>query len=57
MTWVLVLLAEQAEIEAEIEALRREQKVLVGKISEKSGGPEGCGPQLLQSYLSLKDES
>lgn len=49
--------SEQAQVEADIEATRKEQKLLVQKITDKSGGPDGCGPQLLQSFLTLKDDS
>jgi len=47
----MVARAEQAAAEAEMDRLRRQQKQLVGAISELSGVPEGSTPSVLKTFL------
>jgi hypothetical protein len=48
--------AEAQKLDAAIEEYRLKQKVIVGQISDKSGTPEGCSPEMLNAFLTLKDK-
>ena len=47
--------AESKKLEREISLVRQRQKQLVSLISDKSGVPDGCGPEMLKAFLTLKD--
>eukprot|EP00892_Ulva_mutabilis_P005307 jgi/Ulvmu1/3148/UM015_0188.1 len=47
---------ESAKIEEESSRLRQRQKQLVSLITDKTGVPEGCSPEMLKAFLTLKDD-
>lgn len=47
--------AEQGQIEAEIEGLRKRQKLVVASLHDKGLAPEEMGDGLLGAFLRLQD--
>lgn len=50
-----VLCVDQDALEQQLQALRVEEKRLVGQLADKGVAPEAIGPGLLQAMLNLKD--
>jgi hypothetical protein len=50
------LFKDQARLEVEMEAARKQLKHLTGLLAEKGATPEDVGPGMLQAMLSLTDK-
>lgn len=51
----MYVLVETGRLEEEIVKLRKKQKTLVSTITDKSGVPDGCSPEMLKAFLTLED--
>jgi hypothetical protein len=49
-----VYAAESKRVEGLAEELGKEQKRIVGQITEKSGTPAGCSQEMVNAFLRLK---
>lgn len=38
-----------------MDIMRKKQKTLVSLITDKSGIPDGCSPEMLRAFITLKD--
>lgn len=47
--------AEAEHVERQLEDVRAEQKRLVAALADKGGAPDGVSPDLLRSFLTLRD--